>query len=75
MCIRLVNIRIHIEPQRTCMIGDRLDTDIPFGIKGGLKTLLVLSGVSNEQDLDHVTNENCPLYYMDALGDLIKLLQ
>lgn len=66
---------MHIDSKRTCMIGDRLDTDIPFGIRGDLKTLLVLTGVSNEQDLNHVTQENCPLYYMDALGELFKLLQ
>jgi ribonucleotide monophosphatase NagD (HAD superfamily) len=26
------------------MIGDRLDTDIDFGLKGGLETLCVLTG-------------------------------
>lgn len=27
-----------------CIVGDRLDTDIMFGINGGLSTCLVLSG-------------------------------
>lgn len=27
-----------------CMVGDRLDTDIQFGLDGGLITMLVLSG-------------------------------
>lgn len=27
-----------------CMVGDRLDTDIQFGLDGGLMTMLVLSG-------------------------------
>lgn len=26
------------------MIGDRLDTDIEFGVKGGIETLCVLTG-------------------------------
>jgi 4-nitrophenyl phosphatase len=37
-------IRCHLDVHRTCMVGDRLDTDIAFGQQGGLKTLLVLSG-------------------------------
>ncbi|KAI8390862.1 HAD-like domain-containing protein [Radiomyces spectabilis] len=28
-----------LDPKRTCMIGDRLDTDIDFGRQGGLETL------------------------------------
>lgn len=33
-----------LEREQICMIGDRLDTDIMFGINGGLTTALVLSG-------------------------------
>ncbi|KAJ3089167.1 hypothetical protein HK102_007047 [Quaeritorhiza haematococci] len=35
--------KYHLNKERTCMVGDRLDTDIEFGKKGGLKTLLVLT--------------------------------
>ena len=34
------------------MIGDRMDTDVIAGIESGLDTLLVLSGVTRETDLD-----------------------
>jgi len=35
-----------------CMIGDNLETDIIAGVQTGLVTVLVLSGVSREEDLD-----------------------
>jgi 4-nitrophenyl phosphatase len=33
-----------MDPKKTCMIGDRLDTDIEFGMNGGIDTLCVLTG-------------------------------
>ncbi|CAG8552988.1 8797_t:CDS:2 [Acaulospora morrowiae] len=62
-----------LDVERTCMIGDRLDTDIQFGINGKLKTLLVLTGVSKEHD---ILIENAPIvpdYYLPSLGDLSEL--
>ena len=44
-------------PERTMMVGDRLDTDILFGKNGGLKTLLVLSGVIAEDKLEENLNK------------------
>lgn len=34
------------------MVGDRLDTDIAFGLAGGLTTLCVLTGVVKMSDID-----------------------
>ncbi len=36
----------------TVMIGDRMDTDVIAGIEAGLSTILVLSGVTTEEDIE-----------------------
>ena len=39
--------KFQFDRKKACMIGDRLNTDIQFGIEGGLGgTLCVLTGVS-----------------------------
>ena len=30
-----------LDARRTCMVGDRLDTDVAFGRASGMRTLLV----------------------------------
>ena len=34
------------------MIGDRMDTDMVAGMEAGLHTILVLSGVTHESELE-----------------------
>ena len=53
------------------MVGDRLDTDILFGKDGGLRTLLVLSGVTTAETLLSPKNTICPDYYMPSLASLL----
>jgi 4-nitrophenyl phosphatase len=38
-----------VQPAETAMIGDRLETDILGGQRAGLKTILVETGVDNEE--------------------------
>ncbi|KAJ7392631.1 hypothetical protein OS493_010282 [Desmophyllum pertusum] len=49
-----MNSRHTIDPSKTCMIGDRLDTDILFGNNCGLKSVLVLTGISSLADVKNL---------------------
>jgi 4-nitrophenyl phosphatase len=56
---------------KACMVGDRLDTDIKFGIEGKLGgTLAVLTGVSKKEEWEKQGAETVPAYYVDQLADL-----
>ena len=55
------------------MVGDRLDTDILFGKNGGVGTLLVLTGVTSNEDLVNVQADRIPDFVTVSLGDLAIL--
>jgi 4-nitrophenyl phosphatase len=44
--------RMRARPDHTAALGDRLDTDIAGGQRAGLATVLVLSGIATQADLD-----------------------
>ncbi|KAG0146689.1 hypothetical protein CROQUDRAFT_657039 [Cronartium quercuum f. sp. fusiforme G11] len=63
----------HLDRSKTCMIGDRLDTDILFGINGKLSTLLVLTGVVSKADVQKVDAKIVPEFVIESLGDFAPL--
>ena len=65
-----ISKKFGVKKEQMCMVGDRLDTDILFGKDGGLKTLLVLSGVTTEAELLSPKNGITPDFYTGCLGDL-----
>jgi 4-nitrophenyl phosphatase len=63
--------KFHLDRARTCMVGDRLNTDIQFGVEGGLGgTLAVLTGVAKKEDWEAKDAVAVPAYYVDKLSDL-----
>jgi 4-nitrophenyl phosphatase len=63
--------KFKLNRERTCMIGDRLNTDIKFGIEGKLGgTLHVLTGVHQKADWDKEDAVAVPSFYADKLSDL-----
>ena len=67
----LLIIRYDLDRQKTCMVGDRLDTDIEFGKTGGIQTLLVLSGVTSFKEMKSSTIKAD--FYINFLSDLYNL--
>ena len=63
--------KFQLDRARTCMVGDRLNTDIKFGIEGKLGgTLHVLTGVNSKEDWQKEDAVAVPAYYADKLSDL-----
>ncbi|MCG3216241.1 MAG: HAD-IIA family hydrolase [Candidatus Heimdallarchaeota archaeon] len=56
------------------MFGDRLETDIVGANKLGIKTCLVLTGVTSIQDLEGLTEEKSPDIIMNDLRDAIEAM-
>jgi NagD protein len=56
--------------EETVMIGDRMDTDIVSGVSSGLNTILVLTGVTQRDEVARFPYQ--PTYVLDSIGDLLR---
>jgi 4-nitrophenyl phosphatase len=65
--------RLGAQPEETAMIGDRLETDIEGGLRAGLKTILVLSGISTEADVEKTGIR--PDWTFQDIGELARVWQ
>jgi NagD protein len=69
MMFRSAMNRIGAHSENTAMIGDRMDTDIVAGIEAGLHTILVLTGISDQAEIDRY-----PFRPNEILGGVIELV-
>lgn len=53
----------------TLMIGDRMDTDVVSGLEAGLRTILVLTGISTRETVDLFPYR--PTLVLESVADLI----
>ncbi|ORZ37522.1 4-nitrophenylphosphatase [Catenaria anguillulae PL171] len=66
--LRVILAKYQLDPTRTCMVGDRLDTDVLFGQRGGCRTMAVLTGVTTESMLNQAEVAKRPDYVISSLG-------
>jgi 4-nitrophenyl phosphatase len=64
--------RLQVDPAHTVAIGDRLDTDILGAVRAGIRSLLVLSGVSTAADLHR--SDIKPTWVMRDLQEVTQAL-
>ncbi|ELR56761.1 Pyridoxal phosphate phosphatase, partial [Bos mutus] len=68
-----------VDPGRTLMVGDRLETDILFGHRCGMTTVLTLTGVSRLEEaqayLAAGQHDLVPHYYVESIADLMEGLE
>ncbi|SFG09946.1 4-nitrophenyl phosphatase [Halopelagius inordinatus] len=64
--------RLGTDPEETVVVGDRLDTDIALGERFGMTTVLVRTGITDEETLSRSSIE--PDYVLDSLGDIGRVL-
>ncbi|MFI3157280.1 MAG: HAD-IIA family hydrolase [Methylococcaceae bacterium] len=62
-----------IDPEQTVAIGDRLETDILGAVRTGIRSLMVLSGVSTETDFK--TTDYQPTWVMPDIRDVTQALK
>ena len=54
--------------ENTVMIGDRMDTDIVAGMESGLRTILVLTGVTSRDQIERFPYR--PTWVRESIADV-----
>ena len=67
----IVDELMNLPPEYCFMVGDRLETDIKMGIDYGLKTVLVLTGITNYKMIE--TSPYQPTVVIDSIKDILNL--
>ncbi len=70
MMFRSALNKIGAHSENTGMIGDRMDTDVVAGIEAGLHTILVLTGISDEAEINKY-----PFRPSEIIGGVVDLLE
>ncbi|MEP6462294.1 MAG: HAD-IIA family hydrolase [Frankiaceae bacterium] len=65
--------RIEAHSESTVMIGDRMDTDIVSGIEAGIRTILVLTGSTQRDQVERFPYR--PTRVVDSIADVVPLIE
>lgn len=71
LMLQQIASQLGLQTSELCMVGDRLDTDVEFGNRNGLHTILALSGVTPKETMER--SETRPNSYCDSIKDLLQV--
>lgn len=63
---------LELDPERTVLVGDELNTDIIFGNMLGFTTALTLTGRNTRKDYELARGGNEPDFVIKSIADLLK---
>ena len=64
-----------VRPNEALIVGDRLETDILTGRRAGLRTCLVLTGISTKEEAEAAPEEMRPDFIIESIAGLPGLLE
>lgn len=64
---------IEAHSETTAMVGDRMDTDIVAGIEAGLRSALVLTGVTQREEVTR--HPFRPTWVLDSIADVVPMIE
>jgi NagD protein len=59
---------LDVHSEDTVMISDRMGTDIVAGVESGTKTILVLTGVTEREDVDRYPHQ--PTHIVSSVAEI-----
>jgi NagD protein len=59
---------LDVHSEDTVMVGDRMETDIVAGVESGMRTILVLSGVTCREDIDRFPYR--PSWILESIAEI-----
>jgi NagD protein len=59
---------LDVHSEDTAMVGDRMDTDIVAGVESGMRTIMVLSGVTRCEDIERFPYR--PTWMLDSVAEI-----
>ena len=70
LMMRIALKKLGIKREDAIVIGDRMDTDIRCGLESEIDTLLVLSGITDRNEIDNFPYR--PQYVLNGIVDLVQ---